>query len=76
MWSHTAGQQRCHCSGGDRPPYRVHADPRERTYAVVSLGQFNPLKLFTDPALKTRRAENEAARFSRNWRATKVKDAA
>jgi hypothetical protein len=51
-------------------------DPDKRTYAAMGLEQFNLLKLFTDPALKKRRAENKAAGFSQNWRATKLKDGA
>jgi hypothetical protein len=51
-------------------------DPDKRTYAAMGLEGFNLLKLFSDPALKTRRAENKAAGFSQNWGATKLRDAA
>jgi hypothetical protein len=51
-------------------------DPDKRTYAAMGLEGFNLLKLFSDPALKKRRAENKAAGFSQNWGATKLRDAA
>jgi len=51
-------------------------DVDKRTYAAMGLEQFNLLRLFTDPALKKRRAENKAAGFSQNWAATKLKDGA
>jgi len=51
-------------------------DVDKRTYAAMGLEQFNLLKLFTDPALKKRRAENKAAGFSQNWGATKLQDGA
>jgi hypothetical protein len=51
-------------------------DETKRTYAAMGLEQYNLLKLFTDPALKQRRAENKAAGFSQNWGATKIQDGA
>ena len=51
-------------------------DEDRRTYRAMGLENFNLLKLFTDPALKQRRAENKAAGFSQNWGATKLKDSA
>jgi len=42
----------------------------------MGLEQYNLLKLFTDPALKQRRAENKAAGFSQNWAETKIQDGA
>lgn len=51
-------------------------DADKRSYAAMGLEGFNLLKLFTDPALKKRRAENKAAGFSQNWGATKLQDAA
>jgi hypothetical protein len=51
-------------------------DVDKRTYAAMGLEGFNLLKLFTDPALKKRRAENKAAGFSQNWGATKLQDGA
>lgn len=42
----------------------------------MGLEQYNLLKLFTDPELKKRRAENKAAGFSQNWAATKLADGA
>ena len=51
-------------------------DEDKRTYRAMGLENFNLLKLFTDPALKKRRAENKAAGFSQNWGATKITDGA
>lgn len=51
-------------------------DVDKRTYRAMGLENFNLLKLFSDPALKRRRAENKAAGFSQNWQATKLQDAA
>jgi hypothetical protein len=51
-------------------------DIDKRTYAAMGLEGFNLLRLFTDPALKKRRAENKAAGFSQNWGATKLQDGA
>jgi AhpC/TSA antioxidant enzyme len=51
-------------------------DVDKRTYAAMGLEGFNLLRLFTDPALKKRRAENKAAGFSQNWGATKLQDGA
>lgn len=50
-------------------------DEDKRTYRAMGLESFNLLKLFTDPALKKRRAENRAAGFSQDWGATKLRDA-
>jgi hypothetical protein len=49
-------------------------DADKRTYRAMGLEGFNLFKLFTDPALKRRRAENKAAGFSQDWGATKLKD--
>ena len=51
-------------------------DEDKRTYRAMALENFNLLKLFTDPALKKRRAENNAAGFAQNWKATKLQDSA
>jgi hypothetical protein len=51
-------------------------DVDKRTYRAMGLEDYNLLKLFTDPALKKRRAENKAAGFSQNWGATKLTDGA
>jgi hypothetical protein len=51
-------------------------DEDKRTYRAMGLESFNLLKLFTDPELKKRRAENKAAGFSQNWGATKIQDSA
>jgi hypothetical protein len=51
-------------------------DEDKRTYRAMGFGDFNLLKLFTDPDLKRRRAENKAAGFSQNWRATRLQDGA
>jgi hypothetical protein len=51
-------------------------DEDKRTYRAMGLENFNLLKLFTDAALKKRRAENQAAGFSQNWSATKLADSA
>lgn len=51
-------------------------DEDKRTYRAMGLENYNLLKLFTDPALKKRRAENKAAGFSQNWGATKLADGA
>lgn len=51
-------------------------DEDKRTYRAMGLEQYNLLKLFTDPALKARRAENKAAGFSQDWGATKIQDGA
>ena len=50
-------------------------DRDRRTYRAMGLGDFNLLKLFSDPALKLRRKENKKAGFSQNWKATKLGDA-
>ena len=46
---------------------RCLADPDKSTYAAMGLESYNLLKLFTDPALKKWRAENNAAGFKQNW---------
>jgi hypothetical protein len=51
-------------------------DEDKRTYRAMGLESYNLLKLFTDPALKKRRAENNAAGFSQDWAATKLADGA
>ncbi|MEO9170910.1 MAG: AhpC/TSA family protein [Candidatus Baltobacteraceae bacterium] len=51
-------------------------DPDKRSYRAIGLGDFNLLKLFSDPALRARRAENKGAGFRQNWRATKLQDGA
>ncbi|HEV3087946.1 MAG TPA: AhpC/TSA family protein [Candidatus Elarobacter sp.] len=51
-------------------------DADKRTYAAMGLEQYNLLRLFTDPALQKRRAENRAAGFKQNWGATKLQDGA
>jgi hypothetical protein len=42
----------------------------------MGLERFNLLRLFSDPDLRARRAENREAGFRQNWRATKLKNAA
>lgn len=51
-------------------------DADKRTYRAMGLEQFNLLKLFSTPALTKRRAENKAAGFAQNWKATKIADGA
>ena len=51
-------------------------DSDKRTYRAMGLDEFNLLKLFTDPALKVRRAENKAAGFKQDWGATKLRPGA
>jgi len=51
-------------------------DEDKRTYRAMGLENYNLLKLFSDKALKKRRAENKAAGFSQNWGATKLADGA
>jgi hypothetical protein len=53
---------------------RCFADSEKSSYAAMGLESYNLLKLFTDPALKKRRMENNAAGFKQNWGATKLKD--
>jgi hypothetical protein len=57
-------------------PARCLADPEKASYAAMGFGEFNLLRLFSDPDLKRRRKENRAAGFRQNWRATRLKDAA
>ncbi|MEO6912746.1 MAG: AhpC/TSA family protein, partial [Candidatus Baltobacteraceae bacterium] len=52
------------------------ADPDKLTYRAMNLEDFNLFKLFSDPALKRRRAENKAAGFRQNWGVTKLKNSA
>ncbi len=52
------------------------ADPDKRTYKAMGFENFNLVRLFTDPDLKRRREENNAARFSQDWRNTKLKNGA
>jgi AhpC/TSA antioxidant enzyme len=51
-------------------------DEDKRTYRAMGLEDFNLFKLFSNSALKQRRAENKAAGFSQNWGATKLRDSA
>lgn len=51
-------------------------DEDKRTYRAMGFDNFNLLKLFTDPALRKRRAENKAAGFNQNWAATRIEDGA
>ena len=51
-------------------------DESKASYRAMGFADFNLLKLFTDPALKSRRKENAAAGFSQDWRATKMADGA
>lgn len=51
-------------------------DESKASYAAMGLEQYNLLKLFTDPALRARRAENAAAGFKQDWGATKLADGA
>ena len=55
---------------------RCVADPGKKSYAALGLGDFNLLRLFSDPDLKRRHDENRAAGFRQNWRATKLRNAA
>ncbi len=55
---------------------RCVADPDKRSFHAMGFGDYNLLKIFTDPALKKRRLENKAAGFSQNWGATKLADGA
>jgi len=63
------------CAQQDAAPLCI-GDEDKRTYRAMGLESFNLLKLFTDPALRKRRAENKAAGFSQNWKATKLQDSA
>ena len=51
-------------------------DVDKRTYRAMGLEQFNLLTIFTNPALQKRRAENRAAGFTQNWKATRLADGA
>ena len=55
---------------------RCIGDPDKASYRAMGFENFNLLKLFTDPALKKRRAENAAAGFAQDWGATKMSDGA
>jgi hypothetical protein len=55
---------------------RCLCDPDKRTYKAMGLENFNLLRLFSDPALRKRHAENKAAGFKQNWRATKLSNGA
>lgn len=55
---------------------RCIADPTKATYKAMSFGDYNFLRLFSDPALKARRAENAASGFTQDWGATKLKNGA
>jgi hypothetical protein len=51
-------------------------DESKASYRALGLEEFNLLRIFTDPALRKRRAENKAAGFKQDWGATKLKDSA
>jgi hypothetical protein len=55
---------------------RCIGDETKASYRAMGLENFNLLKLFTDPALKKRRTENNAAGFKQDWSATKMSDGA
>lgn len=55
---------------------RCIADPHKRTYEAMGLENYNLLRLFTDSELRARRAENKAAGFRQNWKATRIADSA
>lgn len=55
---------------------RCIPDADKHWFSAMGFGQYNLLKLFTDPALKVRRRENKAAGFTQNWGATKLADGA
>ncbi|MDB5027005.1 MAG: hypothetical protein JWO66_694 [Candidatus Eremiobacteraeota bacterium] len=63
------------CALQDAAPLCI-GDEDKRTYRAMGLENFNLLRLFTDPGLRKRRAENKAAGFSQNWGATKLEDSA
>lgn len=63
------------CARQDAAPLCI-GDEDKRTYRAMGLENFNLLTLFTDPALKKRRAENKAAGFGQDWGATRLADAA
>jgi hypothetical protein len=51
-------------------------DETKASYRAMGFEDYNLLKLFIDPALRKRRAENAAAGFSQDWAATKLADGA
>ncbi len=55
---------------------RCVGDEDCRSYRAMGLERFAPLGFLTDSALKKRRAENRAAGFAQNWKATVLRDAA
>lgn len=55
---------------------RCIPDLDKRTYRAMGLENYNFLRLFTDRSLHMRRAENRAAGFRQNWKATRVVNAA
>ena len=55
---------------------RCLADPDKGTYKAMGLGDFNLLRLFSDPDLKRRRKENQAAGFRQDWGATRLRNGA
>ena len=74
----TIGSQRkadAFCGPHGMAAYCV-GDADKSSYAAMGFAQYNLLRLFTDPALRKRRAENKAAGFSQNWAATKLADGA
>lgn len=52
------------------------ADPEKRTFKAMGFGDFNLLRFLGEPELRRRRAENRAAGFRQDWRATKLRNAA
>ncbi len=60
---------------GDAAPLCI-GDPRQRTYRAMGLENLDVFKLFTDADFKRRGAENHAAGFRQNWRATSPFDGA
>ena len=55
---------------------RCLADPSKATYKAMGLENYNLLKLFSDPDLRSRRQENRAAGFRQNWGATNLANVA
>lgn len=63
----------CARHGGGAP---CLGDPDKRTYRAMGFENYNLLRLFSDPALRARRAENKAAGFAQDWGATRLRDGA
>lgn len=51
------------------------SDPEKRTYKAMGLEDYKLWRLLFDRAVRKRRAENKAAGFSQNWRATRLENA-